>query len=382
MSAPVRVMIVDDSVVIRRLLSNLIDQDPDLEVAGIAQNGAVALERLETLNPDVITLDIEMPELDGLEALKEIRKTHPTLPVIMFSTLTGRGAEATLNALAYGASDYVTKPANVGSVSEGMERVRDELVPKIKALCKVVHASAPPQSDPTPAAQTPAAASVGVSTPPPAPRKAPPIVLGPPTGRIDLVAIGSSTGGPNALTDVLGTLPGNLAVPVVITQHMPAVFTRYLAERLDGTCDLHVVEGQPGMLLEAGTVYIAPGDYHMTFNKLAAGYEIVTNQEPPENYCRPAVDVMMRSVCEHFGGNVLGVMLTGMGSDGCNGFIGLKGLGGHIIAQDEASSVVWGMPGAVAHAGITDQILPLSQIGPEIATQVASKHLATAGSRP
>ena len=215
MSPPVRVLIVDDSVVIRRLLSTIIEGDPDLEVAGMAQNGRIALERVEKLKPDVVTLDIEMPEMNGLETLVVLRKTHPKLPIIMFSTLTARGAEATLDALSFGASDYVTKPANVGSVREGMDRVRDDLIPKIKNLCR------------------PAVAL----TFPPLDR---PIRNVEPTGRIDVLAIGSSTGGPNALSAVLTRLPADLPVPIVIVQHMPPVFTKFLASRLDDSCAISV----------------------------------------------------------------------------------------------------------------------------------------------
>lgn len=354
MADPIRVLVVDDSVVIRRLLTTIIDADPDLEVAGIAQNGNIALQRIRQLKPDIVTLDVEMPELDGLGTLKALRVDNPNLPVVMFSTLTERGADATLTALALGASDYVTKPANVGSVTMGMERVKEQLVPKLKSLCR-----------------------------PPSPLSFPKldreVQAGAPTDQVDLIAIGSSTGGPNALTEVLGTLPGNLPVPVVVTQHMPAVFTNFLAQRLDETCALTVHEGRDNQVLQPGHVYIAPGDYHMTIEKrLAGGLYLKTNQNEPVNFCRPAVDVMFQSIARSVGGNVLTVILTGMGQDGRDGCIPLREAGAHIIAQDQATSVVWGMPGAVASAGLANDILPLHAIGPAVMGRTMGAHRLTA----
>lgn len=350
MPDPIRVLIVDDSVVIRRLLSTIIDADPDLEVAGIAQDGEVALQRVRQLTPDVVTLDVEMPVLDGLGALKQLRADHPDIPVVMFSTLTDRGAEATLTALALGASDYVTKPANVGSVTVAMERVRDELVPKLKSLCRPAGPATFPRFDRA-------------------------VRAGTPTDRCDLVAIGASTGGPNALGEVLGALPTNLPVPVVVVQHMPAVFTGLLAQRLDAQCAITVREGADGVRLEPGHAYIAPGDHHMTVEQRLAGVlQLRTNQDPPENYCRPAVDVLFRSVARAVGGNVVAVMLTGMGHDGRDGCVPLREAGAHIIAQDRATSVVWGMPGAVATAGLADDVLPLHAIGPAVTGRVTGAH--------
>lgn len=356
MSPPVRVLIVDDSVVIRRLLSTIIEGDPDLEVAGMAQNGRIALERVAKLKPDVVTLDIEMPEMNGLETLVALRKTNPTLPIIMFSTLTARGAEATLDALSFGASDYVTKPANVGSVREGMDRVRDDLIPKIKNLCR------------------PAVAL----TFPPLDR---PIRNVEPTGRIDVLAIGSSTGGPNALSAVLTRLPADLPVPIVIVQHMPPVFTKFLASRLDDSCAISVGEGEPGVRLEPGCAWIAPGDFHMTVTGSPIDAHLSISQGAQENYCRPAVDVLFRSVTKVYGGNVLAVILTGMGSDGRSGCVDLKERGAHVIVQDKETSVVWGMPGAVASAGLADDVLPLEDIAPEISRRVLAANTARSSRR-
>jgi len=346
-----RVLIVDDSVVIRRIVSDIINSDPDLEVAGIAANGRIALDRIPQVNPDIITLDVEMPEMDGLQTLKELRKTYPRLPVIMFSTLTERGGVTTLDALSLGASDYVTKPANVGKVGEGMARVRDDLIPKIKALCGRADSTRAKLAGP---ALRPRPASV----PRPLFRPAP--------GRVEILAIGTSTGGPNALADLLSALPADFPVPVVIVQHMPPVFTKLLADRLAARSALSAVEAGAGEELRPGKICIAPGDYHMILEKTANGARVKLHQEPPENSCRPAVEVLFRSVAQLYGGTTLGVILTGMGQDGLRGCELIHEAGGQILVQDETSSVVWGMPGFVARAGLADKELPLNQLAGEI----------------
>ena len=368
----IRVLVVDDSVVIRRLVTDILNSDPELEVVGAAANGKIALAKITQVNPDILTLDIEMPEMDGLQTLKELRKTYPKLPVIMFSTLTSRGGEATLEALTLGANDYVTKPANVGGITEGMQRVKDDLIPKIKALCgrsMGLSSGSMPQGKLFTRMASHAALPMVQGFAKPINtgfQNARPAV----TKRIDIVAIGVSTGGPNALAEVLPLLPGNLPVPMVITQHMPPVFTRLLAERLSSKCALKVREGEPGAVLEPGTIWLAPGDYHMTLVRNGTRLHLALNQEPPENSCRPSVDVMFRSVVGYFSGNTLGVILTGMGQDGLRGCQYIKEAGGQVLAQDEASSVVWGMPGFVAKAGLADKVMPLDQIGPEIARRV------------
>jgi two-component system, chemotaxis family, protein-glutamate methylesterase/glutaminase len=345
-----RVLIVDDSVVIRRIVTDIISGDPDLEVAGVAANGRIALDRIPQVNPDIITLDVEMPEMDGLQMLKELRKSYPRLPVIMFSTLTERGATATIDALSLGASDYVTKPANVGKVGEGMILVRDELIPKIKALCgRAVAVIAKP------AGQQGARPAI-------APR---PRLRVPPT-RVEIVAIGASTGGPNALADLLPGLPAEFPVPVVIVQHMPPIFTKLLADRLAAKSSLQVVEAITGDELRPGKVWIAPGNYHMGVERAANGSRIRLNQDTPENSCRPSVDALFRSVTKIYGAATLGVVLTGMGHDGLRGCEYIREAGGPVLVQDEASSVVWGMPGFVARAGLADKELPLGQIAGEI----------------
>jgi two-component system chemotaxis response regulator CheB len=355
MNKKTKVLVVDDSVVIRRLLCEVISSDPQMEVVGYAANGQIAMAKLDQLSPDIITLDIEMPVMNGLETLKAIRAKHRRLPVIMFSTLTERGAAATIDSLSFGASDYVTKPANVGSFGESKEQIRLVLIPKIKALCGVGSAEGP--------------------------RYTPNIFPKPPnsktrsSGRIDVVAIGCSTGGPNALADILPSIPFNFPVPILIVQHMPPAFTRFLAQRLDKFSGLRVQEAVAGSVIEPGTAWIAPGDFHMTAVRERDIVRIATNQNNPENSCRPSVDVLFRSVAEAYNSNVLTVVLTGMGQDGLKGCERLADGGAQIVVQDEATSIVWGMPGFIAKAGLANAVLPLEQLAPEIVRRVnASKH--------
>lgn len=344
----IRVLIVDDAVVIRRLVTDSLAQDPDIEVVGTAANGQIALAKIEQVNPDLVTLDMEMPVMNGLQTLAAIRKTYPRLPVIMFSTLTERGASATFEALSLGASDYVTKPANVGSVGAAIARVRDELVPKIKGLCR--------RTPVAPVARTPAIAEARIQSPqrPGAPARA------------DLLAIGVSTGGPNALAALIPGLAANFPVPIVIVQHMPPLFTALLAERLKAVSGLPAREGVPGALLRPGEIWVAPGGFHMEVEKTADGLRLRTHQGPLENSCRPAVDVLFRSVAQACGPRALAVVLTGMGQDGLRGCENIREAGGQILAQDEASSVVWGMPGVVSQAGLADKVVPLPEMAGEI----------------
>jgi len=350
----IRVLIVDDSVVIRRLLTDILAQDPEIEVVGTAPNGRIALAKLPQINPDLVTLDIEMPELDGLQTLPLLRKDYPKLPVIMFSTLTERGAAATFEALARGATDYVAKPANVGSVAAGMESVRVQLIPKIKSLCPFNITSA------------------NVSRPVVA--AAPKTTLTKPVNknqRCDAVVIGSSTGGPQALTAVLSRLPANFPVPIVIVQHMPPVFTRHLANRLNQECALTVREAGAGEALQCGEVLIAPGDFHLEIQRQGVAIRTMLQQGPPENSCRPAVDVLFRSAAKVYSNSLLAVVLTGMGQDGKRGSECIVQAGGTVIAQDEASSVVWGMPRAVTEAGLANKTMSLQLIPDELVRRVA-----------
>ncbi len=352
--APIRVLIVDDSAVIRKVICDGLATDPSVEVVGTAANGSIALSKIPQVHPDIVTLDVEMPEMNGLETLAEIRKTYPKLPVIMFSTLTERGAATTLDALALGASDYATKPSNTGSLDVTLKQIREQLIPKIKALC----------------GSRVAPASVSAL---PVAAKAVPLPTSAQAARIDLLAIGTSTGGPNALAELIPAIPADFPVPVVIVQHMPPVFTRLLAGRLNDKSQLTVQEAKAGQVIKAGEAWIAPGDYHMTVERLGTTVRLALNQDQPENSCRPAVDPMFRSVASAFGPNVLAVVLTGMGYDGVSGSQHIRERGGQVIVQDEASSVVWGMPGQVATAGFANAIYPLAAMAKEIVRRVSMK---------
>ncbi|MCE0534446.1 chemotaxis response regulator protein-glutamate methylesterase [Kineosporia rhizophila] len=354
----IRVLIVDDSVVIRRLIKEILDADPRIEVVGVAHNGQVAIGKVEELKPDAVTMDIEMPVMNGVDAVRALRKTHPRLPIVMFSTLTERGASATMDALAAGASDYVTKPANVGSVMESRKNISEQLVPKLVALTgarKVVGVARAPMPPPQPPAGQSRASGTTRRTQP-----------------FGLLAIGSSTGGPDALATVLSALPGELPVPVVITQHMPPVFTKMLAQRLNSTCKLSISEAAEGDSVERGKVLIAPGGLHMELKTRGTGVFVHLSDAPPENFCRPAVDVMFRSVAAVYRNRVLAVVLTGMGKDGALGAGVIRAAGGEVFAQDEATSVVWGMPGATVMAGQADRVLPLEQMAGTVTSALSA----------
>jgi two-component system, chemotaxis family, protein-glutamate methylesterase/glutaminase len=352
---PIRVLIVDDSTVSRKVLCDGLAGDAALEVVGTAANGRIALAKIPQVYPDLVTLDVEMPEMDGLETLAAIRKIYPKLPVIMFSTLTERGASTTLDALALGASDYVSKPSNTGSLEVTLRQLREQLIPKIKALCET-------------RLSLPIAPFAPVASPrPTVPHSAADF------GRIDVLAIGTSTGGPNALAELLPGIPASFPVPIVITQHMPPLFTRLLAGRLNSRSGLTIREGVAGEILRPGEAWIAPGDFHMTVERKGATVVLALNQNQPENYCRPAVDPMFRSVANVFGASALAVVLTGMGCDGTNGARLIKETGGQVLAQDQASSIVWGMPGQIVASGLADATYPLSSMATEISRRVAMK---------
>ncbi len=346
----IRILVVDDSVVIRKLLSDTLSEDRSLEVVGVASDGRIALAKIPLLKPDLITLDIEMPVMNGLETLVALRKLYPKLPVIMFSTLTERGAAATLDALSLGASDYATKPGNTGSPTVAIERIHSELIPKIKALCGIL---VPLKLRPLPGCNP--VVKVRAGTKP----------------RIEIVVIGTSTGGPNALAEVLPRIPHDFPVPIVVVQHMPPIFTRLLAERLANRSAIAVEEGSAGAVLSAGHAWIAPGNFHMRVVRAGVNRRLDLNQAAPENFCRPAVDVLFRSVAAAYGANVLGVVMTGMGSDGVLGAQDIRDAGGDVIIQDEASSVVWGMPGLVHASGLDDAAYPLDCLADEITRRVS-----------
>jgi two-component system chemotaxis response regulator CheB len=354
----IRVLIVDDSAVIRRLLTRILEADPGIEVVGTARNGRIAIEMAAQLKPDVVTLDIEMPEMDGLGAVQLLRREHPAIRIIMLSTLTQRGSAATLDALCRGADDYLAKPSSVTQVHGGLLNV--ELVPKVKQFF-VRRRTRPPAAALSGKAsdELQEHASTRPLAPPPA------------TGLRKVVVVGVSTGGPQALERIVPQLPDGFPVPVLIVQHMPPMFTRLLAERLQALSHLRVSEARDGQRLEPGIILIAPGDRHMRVRSQGEVVSTVLDQGPPENSCRPSVDVLFRSAAEAYGAGVVSVVLTGMGQDGLLGVRQLAERGAHVIVQDQESSVVWGMPGAIADAGLAHQVLPLHQIVEAIRREIS-----------
>lgn len=344
---PVRILVVDDAVVARRVISDILAAEDDFEVVGTAPNGNLALKKIARLRPDVVTLDIDMPELDGMETLAAIRSDWPRVRVLMVSNHTRRGAAITVEALFCGASDYVTKAARTSSAEAARQYLQEQLVPKVRAL-------APP---------------TGFV----APVSAPTTTLHAPQRKkraIDVVVIGSSTGGPNALTIILESLPSDFPVPLLIVQHLPKNFTTFLAKRLDSACALSVREASNRTPIEPGIAWIAPGNLHLETRSTTRGFELATNDGPLENSCRPAADVLFRAVAECYGPSVLAVVLTGMGQDGLEGCRAISNAGGQVIVQDRDTSVVWGMPGQVAEAGLAEAVLPVSEIGSEIVRRV------------
>ncbi len=343
-------MVVDDSVVIRRLVTHALEQDTALEVVGVASNGALGLERASQLNPDVITLDIEMPEVNGLEMLERLRRKDRETRVIMFSTMTDRGATATIDALSLGADDYVTKASNAGSLDVSLANLRNELIPKIRQFFRV-ETEREPVAAPSPiAASKPAWTGESLKM----------------RCRPRAIAIGVSTGGPVALTSILPGFPAQFPIPIFIVQHMPALFTKFLAERLDGLSQLRVKEPVTGEEPRAGYAYLAPSDYHMRVADGGDRAKIVLDQSAPLNSCRPSVDALFSSLAEMYGGAIIAAVLTGMGQDGLRGSERLKALGACVLAQDEATSVVWGMPGAIVRNGVADAVFPLDGMVPAI----------------
>lgn len=337
---PIQVMVVDDSAVVRTLVSRQLSADPEVEVVASAPDGEAALSVLRRRPVDVVVLDVEMPVMDGLTALPLILSARPGIKVLMASSLTRHNADISLRALELGASDFVAKPDATPGAAEAFQR---ELLAKVKALGQGRRAILEPASP--------------VILPRRSTQPARPTVL----------AIGASTGGPPALIQVFEALRGAVNQPIFVTQHMPPVFTASFADRLSEAGGRACAEAKHGEPVRQGRTYVAPGGWHMTVVKGASGPEIALTQEPPEHFCRPAVDPMMRSLSSVFGGGVLGAILTGMGSDGAAGCAGVVRAGGRFIVQDEATSVVWGMPGAAAHTGLAEKILPISEIGPWLA---------------
>lgn len=375
-------MVVDDAIVIRGLLTRWLGEDKSLKVVGSHRNGKLAVEDIEKSNPDVVVLDIEMPEMDGMTALPLMLAKKRDLVVIMASTLTRRNAEISLKALSLGAADYVPKPESTSEVTTSID-FRRELVEKVKALgARAIRLRGPART-------MRAATSAGRTVQPVSPVSARPIgdtrasFRGTPqpaaaaapkfqtraysSVRPRILAIGASTGGPQALQEVMrevGTAMND--VPVVITQHMPPTFTAILAEHMGKAALRPAKEGEDGEILKPGNIYVAPGGKHMIVEKDGGAVKIRLTDGPPVNFCKPAVDPLFDSVAKAYGSAALGVILTGMGHDGADGVKTIAAGGGSIITQDETTSVVWGMPGAAAQTGMCSDILPLKEIGPKI----------------
>jgi two-component system, chemotaxis family, protein-glutamate methylesterase/glutaminase len=361
--AVIRVMVVDDSVVVRGLVSRWIEEEPGLVVAASLRHGRDAVDQLERANPDVVILDIEMPELDGISALPLLLAKKRDLVVIMASTLTRHNAEISLKALALGAADYIPKPETNRGVTTSAT-FRRELIEKVRALGGRRKARQPAPTAPRGQPTTAPMAQPAV----PRPAEGTPIRLRPFASTAPRVLlIGSSTGGPQALTTVMSSLRPMIArVPVLITQHMPPTFTTILAEHIARAAGAPAHEGVDGEPVLPGTIYVAPGGRHMHAVKRNNAIVIALDNGPLVNFCKPAVDPMFASASTVWGPSVLAVVLTGMGSDGAKGGAVVVANGGSVIAQDEATSVVWGMPGAAAHAGICSAVLPLDQIAPKV----------------
>lgn len=334
--AEARVLIVDDSAVARQSVSRTISAAPGLCVAGLAPDGRVGLERVESLAPDAVVLDLEMPTMDGITFLRQLRPTHPRLPVVVFSALSSHGAAATLEAMSAGATAYVLKPSALHGSGPG--DVETDLIPVLRAILR-----------PSPASRLPRPAPGGLLV-----------------GQVKAVVIAVSTGGPTALNEVLPLLPADLRVPVLVVQHMPSTFTSLLAKRLDARCQLHVTEAVDGQVVRAGTIYIAAGGRHLTVAGTASKPRIRLTDDPPVNSCRPAADLLFETAARLFAGPVLGIVMTGMGADGLRGAREVVARGGRVIAQDPATAVVGSMPAAVIEAGLANAVLPLNEISGEI----------------
>ena len=362
---PIRVMVVDDAIVVRRLLTRWISAEPDMMMIGAARTGREAVEQLESYDPDVVVLDVDMPELDGISALPLLLKKKRDLVVIMASALTRRGAEISLRALSLGAADYIPKPETTPDPSTSVEFHR-ELIDKIRSLGRrgrfllrqwkpdgVAQPPEPPPRQHAPLAQPDGVAAFTLR----------PFALSPPRALL----IGSSTGGPQALTTLIGQIGATIErAPILITQHMPPTFTTVLAEHLSRVRGRPVTEARHDEPVTAGGVYVAPGGRHMRVVRGRGGPAIALSDDPPVNFCKPAVDPLLSSAAQVWGAASFAVVLTGMGSDGTRGAADIAAAGGSVIAQDEATSVVWGMPRSVAQAGLCSAVLPLGQIAAEV----------------
>lgn len=363
----ISVLIVDDSALMRNLVSKILEAHPDFRVAGTAMNGLFALQKIEKEAPDVIILDLEMPQMNGIEFLKERRRRQIHSPVIILSSLAEKGARITMEALSLGAADFVQKPS--GSVSLDLHTVAEQLVDLVRvyggkagevadrsARARVVPAAVPPDP-PAPAVITPAEKP----------------------GPTRLIAFGVSTGGPNALRKVFAEFPADVPAPVVVVQHMPAGFTEEFAKSLDKICSLSVRQAEDGALAEAGTIHIAPGNKHLSVERRHQGALLRLSEAPPRNGHRPSVDVLLDSVAKEYGNAALAVIMTGMGRDGAEGMAAIRKRGGHTVGQDQETSIVYGMPRVAYEMGAVERQVPLSQIAQVVGELVASGLANTTG---
>lgn len=351
---PVRVFLVDDTATVRHILTGILEEEPGIQVVGTAGDGEQALRRLRHLDVDVLILDVEMPGMSGLDVLRTLRTDRPDLPVLIFSSLTEKGAAVTVDALTLGAAGYVTKPSMTGSAESARNCIRSNLVPRIQAL---MHPRTPHTRD---------------ASPPPAPPREPARARGTSArpGRVDAVVVGVSMGGPQALTALFAGLPADLPVPLLIVQHMPPLFISALAHRLSGEGRLPVTECNHAERLGAGRAWIAPGGYHLQLARYGDGIQVQPSLGEPVNFCRPSVDVLFRDAAAVFGGHVLAVVMTGMGHDGLAGARAIHDAGGEVLVQCRESSVVWGMGGSVVAAELADAEVPLNGLADEIARRV------------
>lgn len=364
MSRKLRCLVVDDSALYRKIVREVLSSIPDVEVVGAVNDGVKALEQIEALKPDLVTLDLEMPRLDGIGVLRELQKRQLGVTAIMVSAFTKHGAKATTEALGLGAFDFILKPTT-DSLDDSIKQLRRDLTPKLMA-CRLHRAANPAPLRGAPAARpqrpTPPAAKR------PTPRRTPGI-------RPEVVAIGISTGGPQTLTKILPKLPKNFPAPIVIVQHMPPMFTKSLAEDLDRRCQLKVMEATQGQPVRPGEILIAPGGRQMRVVKQATGTVVQLTDDPPERNCKPAADFLFRSVAKNFGPRCLGVVLTGMGDDGTEGAKLMKAGGAPIFAQDEATCVVYGMPKSIVDNGLADEVLPLEKVHDHLIAAAAGRVL-------
>lgn len=356
---PIRILVVDDSAIIRSMITRALSEEKDFKIVAVAANGQLAVDAIKRQSTDVVILDIEMPVMDGLTAIPLLKSTNPSAQIIMASTLTQKNADISLKAMALGATDYIPKPTSDAATGILAQEFNRELIEKVRALGILARRKSARAALKD---QTAAAAAVKKKI----------LLRSAPIIKPDVIAIGSSTGGPQALFEVIKKMGPNLNQPILITQHMPPSFTTILAEHITKQCNVTCIEAKDGDIIQTGKYYVAPGGFHMLFTKKPEGVTVRLTSDPPENYCRPAVDPMLRSLVEIYGKKVLAVILTGMGQDGLKGCEAVVTAGGSVIGQDEATSVVWGMPAAVANAGICSSVLPLGEIGSAV-NQIAAR---------